>query len=233
VRAADKLNDYGPGEYEKTTYLMPSMFHHRPATVWFEYPPSFGITRKLDADAKLLFRSRKGNRLLFRVKKNINCICQTVRRAGFSRLVTGKSWNFMWAGTLPAAFLQKLDPYQKVNHFPGSWHLGRKDHLCRALNAMARVHGAAYDIAPRTYLLPEDYKLWERDFEESGRGTVFIRKPPADAEGRGIYLVTKLDQVNRKGRHVIQEYVAALMLPCCRPAAALQHRLRPACFCRA
>ena len=34
-----------------------------------------------------------------------------------------------------------------------------------------------------------DWSLLEREFEEAGRSAVYIRKPVANAEGRGIHLV--------------------------------------------
>ena len=117
-----------------------------------------------------------------------------------------------------------------MNHFPGSWLLGRKDHLCRNITAMARTFPAEYDIAPKTYLLPADAKLLEREFEErkanmpAGRGPVYIRKPPANAEGRGIHLVTDLKQLSRRCKHVVQVRVCARPLTRTRSLARLLAR---------
>jgi tubulin polyglutamylase TTLL6/13 len=104
----------------------------------------------------------------------------------------------IWGGHLKPEKLQKFMPYQKTNHFPGSSFLDRKDSLCRSLSAMHRRFGADFDICPKTYLLPADKKLLEREFEEQGKNAIFIRKPTCNAEGRGIHLVTKLDQVSRE-----------------------------------
>ena len=73
---------------------------------------------------------------------------------------------------------------------------------------MYRRYGEDYNICPKTYLLPADWKLLEREFEEQGKTALFIRKPPANAEGRGIHLVTKLDQISKNQKHVIQQYIA-------------------------
>ena len=37
----------------------------------------------------------------------------------------------------------------QVNHFPGSWALGRKDLLWRHLAVLRRNHSAAYDFIPK------------------------------------------------------------------------------------
>ena len=187
--------EYGPGQREKVTLLVPSMFVHRPATAWFDYSPEFASEvppRQVDRDKLFPFRPRKTSRLLFRQDKNINCIAQALRRAGFGKLNRGGSWNFIWTCHLSPKRLAKLEPYQKCNHFPGSWFLGRKDHLCRNLSAMSRMFGAEYDICPKTYLLPADAKMLEREFESRkaaaprGCPPVYIRKPVANAEGRGM-----------------------------------------------
>ena len=55
-----------------------------------------------------------------------------------------------------AGLMQKLDMRQWVNHFPGSYGLGRKDYLWRNISRMARQHSNAYDFCAKTYVLPRD-----------------------------------------------------------------------------
>ena len=45
----------------------------------------------------------------------------------------------------------------QVNHFPGTWELGRKDHLYKHLAAAARRHPQQFDFLPSVFLLPEDH----------------------------------------------------------------------------
>ncbi|EOD14278.1 hypothetical protein EMIHUDRAFT_42604, partial [Emiliania huxleyi CCMP1516] len=113
---------------------------------------------------------------------------------------------------------------QAVNHFPGSYGIGRKDYLWRNLSRMQRQHGersrplaaslvpvspvvtgAAYDFCAKSYILPRDREHFERDYEE---GTVYIIKPPAQAEGRGIRLINRSDQLPGKGvSAIVQRYL--------------------------
>jgi hypothetical protein len=59
-------------------------------------------------------------------------------RAGFKRTKSGNSWNGLWDKHLPKEQLETLTAYQKVNHFPGSWCVGRKDRLLRTLQKFKR-----------------------------------------------------------------------------------------------
>lgn len=46
----------------------------------------------------------------------------------------------------------------QVNHYPGAFHIGRKDRLWMHIEKQQRRLGEhVYDIMPKTYLLPKDY----------------------------------------------------------------------------
>jgi len=49
---------------------------------------------------------------------------------------------------------RKLLPYQRINHFPGSYMLGRKNDLCRNLNRLRKQYPEEYDFYPKTWQLP-------------------------------------------------------------------------------
>ena len=54
-------------------------------------------------------------------------------------------------------------------------------------------------------MLPRDRELLQKDYEE---GTVYIIKPPASAEGRGIRLANSMAQMPKAGQPaVVQEYI--------------------------
>ena len=56
----------------------------------------------------------------------------------------------------------------KVNHFPGSFQIGRKDRLWRNLSHMQAVHSRReFDFVPQTFVLPADLLLFRRVFEET------------------------------------------------------------------
>jgi tubulin polyglutamylase TTLL6/13 len=97
-------------------------------------------------------------------------------------------------------FVKRLRGYQKVNHFPNSCQLGRKDLLANNLNAMQVVAPGEYAFFPRTWVLPAQYeelmaRLKEgrevKEMKESRVGQsqpYYIVKPHANCQGRGISL---------------------------------------------
>lgn len=85
--------------------------------------------------------------------------------AGFKRFdeddeENDNNWNVMWGmGTRKTT--KNMNKYQKINHFPGCWHLGRKDNLWMNLSKMKRKHPKDYDFIPNTYLLAYDYDRYD------------------------------------------------------------------------
>ena len=89
----------------------------------------------------------------------------------------------------------KLRPYQRVNHWPGTWQLGRKDNFSRNCARQRRSIGAAQACRhPVVYHLPDDWSQLEREMQRM-RDPVFIVKPRASSRGRGIRLITQSSQV--------------------------------------
>jgi tubulin polyglutamylase TTLL4 len=76
-----------------------------------------------------------------------NCVVNSLKMAGFS-LNTGSKWNSLWTGMIRGGRLKSLNEYQRINHFAGSWSLGRKDSMWRSVQRMRRMHGKAFDICP-------------------------------------------------------------------------------------
>ena len=64
----------------------------------------------------------------------------------------------MWhGGPLKNVLYQSLTKYQKVNHFPRSHEITRKDLMYKNLAKMQILHGArAFDFVPKTYIMPQD-----------------------------------------------------------------------------
>ena len=67
--------------------------------------------------------------------------------AGF-RPTLGKKWNGFWGGVLGDGKLQKLNTFQKANHIPGCFHLGRKDNLWRHVGSYKRKFPDDYKFVP-------------------------------------------------------------------------------------
>ena len=91
-----------------------------------------------------------------------------------------------------------MNKYQKINHFPGSIQLGRKDMLWKNVYRLWQKFGKDFHITPMTYLLPEDYDRFVRDREMEQGNALYILKPAASSCGRGIKVIGKKTVVNRK-----------------------------------
>lgn len=70
------------------------------------------------------------------------------------------------------------------------------------------MYGKAYDIAPATYILPEDYKRWLVDREVNNWKSMYIMKPCASSCGRGIKVIGKRTHVNKRSGYVVSKYVS-------------------------
>ena len=68
-------------------------------------------------------------------------------------------WNLMWSSQSYKQYIyDNLNEYQKLNHFPNSFELTRKDRLCANIVKMQEKFGKeAFDIIPETYNLPDEF----------------------------------------------------------------------------
>ena len=64
----------------------------------------------------------------------------------------------------------------------------------RSLEKEGRVEEAtAYEFIPQTFLLPREYSMFVEDFKRLGG--IWIMKPIGSAQGKGIFLFTRLSEV--------------------------------------
>ena len=129
---------------------------------------------------------------------NANVVKSAFKVAGF-RKCQGGHFNAIWSSSLRGKELSGMAPYQRVNHFPGTWELGRKDRLWRNLYRMRRRHGSQYHIMPTSFLLPSDHDELLLDWEHHPEN-MYILKPKSSSRGRGIRMLkSKGDLPMRKG----------------------------------
>ena len=80
--------------------------------------------------------------------------------------------------------------------------------MWRNVQRMRRLHGKAFDIAPPTYIFPEDYKRWMIDRETSNFKNMYIMKPNAASCGKGIRVIGKKQTVNKRHGYIVSKYVS-------------------------
>ena len=72
-------------------------------------------------------------------------------------------FNLVWSGYIMPQDIKELNKYQKVNHFPGSNQLGRKDLLWRNMNRLRIKYPNDYSIMPMSFVLGDEYEEFQAD----------------------------------------------------------------------
>ncbi|KAG5480000.1 hypothetical protein LSCM1_06419 [Leishmania martiniquensis] len=146
----------------------------------------------------------------------------TLRAAGFTRVsgraaLLHKTHSLLWVKRLLPSMVDQLlagQPrgYRKVNHFPATHALGRKDKLCALLRRAgerwqagsepsaapsdARTTRAATwaSLTPESWLLPQEAEACVRALRQpsvsAATPPLFIVKPTNQAGGNGIFLIS-------------------------------------------
>ncbi|ORC92625.1 putative tubulin tyrosine ligase protein [Trypanosoma theileri] len=134
-----------------------------------------------------------------------NTVLDVMRSRGWLETDSDLGWDFFWAdvGWIREVYDHvRLDDTQRINHFRNHFELTRKDLMVKNLKRMrktlereGRVEEAVeFDFFPATFSLPQDYGLFEMEFRRQPNA-IWIMKPPAKAQGKGIFLFSKISQI--------------------------------------
>ena len=105
--------------------------------------------------------------------------------------------------------LSHMKPYQKINHFPGMFEISRKNYLAKNLNKFREAFPEDYDFYPQTWILPQDYNSFKLALRDQN---TLIIKPDAASQGKGIYLINKLEDVGNINNSIAQRYITNPLL---------------------
>ena len=141
------------------------------------------------------------------------------------------NWDILWTHTQGKNyFYERLSQYQKINHFPASSELTRKDRLAlNVRNMQDRYTRQFFNFIPETFIIPdqwddfgayfnsEDMRIKNQVIMSNGEvqmsgyrpllHNMWICKPMASSRGRGIYIVNSLKEVNKQEPCVISRYI--------------------------
>jgi len=111
----------------------------------------------------------------------------------------------MWMNTCRPEHIKDFTFYQRVNHFPNSYQLGRKDMMWRNYLAIKRrCNNEGFDYCPMSYIFPADYNRFKIDqLEEKDPKQLWIVKPTNQACGRGIRIITKKHNLKNKQNLIV------------------------------
>ncbi|KAJ6661243.1 hypothetical protein lerEdw1_015380 [Lerista edwardsae] len=113
----------------------------------------------------------------------------------------------MWTGShLKPYLLRTLTDIQKVNHFPRSYELTRKDRLYKNISRMQQTYGfKTFHVLPQTFILPAEYQEFCNSYSKD-RGP-WIVKPVASSRGRGVYLINNPSQISLEENILVSRYI--------------------------
>lgn len=131
----------------------------------------------------------------------------------------GHDWNILWTNTVGKPYLYTgLNEYQKVNHFPSSYEITRKNNFATNVNFMQHKYGKKeYGFIPETFVLPKDFGEFFNTFKRrqedpKNKDNLWIVKANALSRGRGIYLVDDPSQVSLETPCIVSKYIANPLL---------------------
>jgi tubulin polyglutamylase TTLL5 len=144
------------------------------------------------------------------IKNETKLIRKILEGHGFEQVHSSNSaFNLMWTSA-PIKLLnfKYLYPFQRVNHFPKSFELTRKDRLCKNIEKIQQEKGFKhFDFIPTTFILPHQFNQFKSLFYlvlffsiqifnylgtfEKEKG-IWIVKPIASSQGKGIFLINNV-----------------------------------------
>uniref|UniRef100_A0A3B1IJA9 Tubulin--tyrosine ligase-like protein 9 n=1 Tax=Astyanax mexicanus TaxID=7994 RepID=A0A3B1IJA9_ASTMX len=136
----------------------------------------------------------------------INSILDVLRqRPGWVEIKEDGEWDFNWCdvGWLRENFDHSyMEEHVRICHFRNHYELTRKNLMVKNLKRyrktldreVGRLEGAKCDFFPCTFELPSEYHLFVEEFKRSP-GSIWIMKPVARSQGKGIFLFRKLKDI--------------------------------------
>ncbi|XP_075703996.1 tubulin polyglutamylase TTLL5 isoform X2 [Rhinoderma darwinii] len=153
-------------------------------------------------------------RLAYKMVRTDSRLVRSILSAhGFQEVnANSNNFNLMWTGShVKPHLMRSLASFQKVNHFPRSYELTRKDRLYKNVQRMQQTYNVRnFNLLPQTYLLPGEYQEFCNAFSKD-RGP-WIVKPVASSRGRGVYLVNSPSQISMEENLLVSRYISNPLL---------------------
>eukprot|EP00945_MAST-04E_sp_MAST-4E-sp1_P004513 g4513.t1 len=179
-------------------------------TVGVNYPPYLAKEVKISDDAEVTEIENTKRHCYFNIGGKVheyNCVRNSWHRSGFRRTTSFNKMNAYWGRHCSPSMFRALQKLQKVNHFPGTYIIGRKDRLGQILGVMHRRFGEAYSIHADTFVMPQDRRkiraIWANDPR-----SLWIVKPSNSSCGRGIKVVNGHSNVRLSKGTIVQKYLS-------------------------
>jgi len=210
---------------KRQALLLRSVFEGRPPVILFSYTEACGasqrcLSRAFSQDDYAAVGGSRPPKMYFAHGKEVhpyNAVLNTLRQGGLYKTSRQRQlWALYWGGVPKPEVLKTFHPFQKTNHFPNSWQLGRKDYLWQHVRKLQRQFPQMPAVMPQAYVLPGDMRAWEAAREAHPKA-LWIWKPVNSSCGRGIRVVrSTLDPAFEKKvsqrAGVVQRYIERPLL---------------------
>jgi tubulin polyglutamylase TTLL5 len=146
--------------------------------------------------------------LVYRLYKTEGRLVRSILElSGFS-YTDSHDWNLMWLGAIPQLYLYEgLNEYQRINHFPNSYEITKKDRMSVHLKHQLMRHGLdQYGFFPETFVIPEEYTEFHNKYT-SDKSVQWIVKPCNSSQGKGIFLLDNLNNLPTSEGCVVSRYI--------------------------
>ncbi|VDM10772.1 unnamed protein product [Wuchereria bancrofti] len=149
--------------------------------------------------------------LRFKMIKCNQALVKTILHSyGFEQCSSRNSnCNIIWTGShLKPHVLRSMASWQRVNHFPRSFLLTRKDKLYECLGRAQTLFGNSYNIIPEFFVTPKDYQKFIDHFNAQSHGLKpFIVKPVASSRGNGIFIIQSPEGIPLGSPMLVSRYI--------------------------
>uniref|UniRef100_A0A8D3CB34 Tubulin--tyrosine ligase-like protein 9 n=1 Tax=Scophthalmus maximus TaxID=52904 RepID=A0A8D3CB34_SCOMX len=127
------------------------------------------------------------------------------QRPGWVEVKDDCEWDFNWCdvGWLRENFDHFfMEEHVRISHFRNHYELSRKNLMVKNLKRYRKnlerdaghMEASKCDFFPCTFVLPSEYHLLVEEFKRSP-GSIWIMKPVAKCQGKGIFLFRKLKDI--------------------------------------
>ena len=126
--------------------------------------------------------------------------------ADFYNIANATNCNFLQSNTVVliwSAYVVKsniynnLGRFQRINHFPRSYEITRKDCLYDRYSRMQALYGNKnFNFMPLSYNCPQQNQQLQAEMRKHS-SQLWIMKPKASSQGKGIQVISSFDEVPR------------------------------------
>ncbi|CAH8516244.1 unnamed protein product [Heterobilharzia americana] len=153
-----------------------------------------------------------------------NTILDVLKNRGWTEVLREDECDFYWCDPMAMKDLfdhGSMGNISKICHFRNHFELTRKNLMVKNLKRLKRKwekeygkqEGQKIDFFPTTFELPMEYHMFIEEFRKCP-GSIWIMKPVAKSQGKGIFLFRKLKDIEawkRVGMKCEQQFIGDSM----------------------